>query len=76
MPHDELDDTTDRLARRIAAGPRMATAETKRLLRIAAGRDLDAQVHDEFCTVADLSRTEDWREGVAAFRERRDPQFG
>lgn len=72
----ELDAAALELAARIADGPAAADATTKRLLRAAARADLDAQLADELRSVAELTRTRDWAEGIAAFLERREPSFG
>lgn len=63
------------LAERLAAGPPLAQAMTKRGLRRALGADLEGMLEWESLAQAILSRTEDAREGVAAFLERRAPVF-
>ncbi|MCW3039471.1 MAG: enoyl-CoA hydratase [Solirubrobacterales bacterium] len=59
----------------LAAGPAEAIAETKRLMRTAAGGLLRAQLEDEIRTLADGTRGAEFREGLAAFLERRRPAF-
>jgi 2-(1,2-epoxy-1,2-dihydrophenyl)acetyl-CoA isomerase len=75
VPSERLEDETDLLARRLAAGPTFAYGGVKRLLREAGNRDYATQLaaeHDQFCACAAGA---DFREGVAAFFERRRPTF-
>ena len=64
------------LAERLAAGPVGALGRIKRLLRESAGRDLDAQLDAEAEAIAESAASDEGREGVAAFVERRAPRFG
>jgi enoyl-CoA hydratase/carnithine racemase len=72
---EDLRAATMDLAERIAAGPPLAQAMTKRGLRRALCSDLEGMLEWESLAQAILSRTEDAREGVAAFLERRAPVF-
>jgi 2-(1,2-epoxy-1,2-dihydrophenyl)acetyl-CoA isomerase len=63
------------LARRLAAGPTRAYALTKRAIRDAAVNDLDAQLGREADLQREAGHGEDFREGVRAFREKREPVF-
>jgi len=71
-----LDDEARALATRIAAGPRGANATAKRLLREAAAAPLTEHLADELRSVAALSRSADWAEGIDAFRHGREPVCG
>lgn len=62
-------------AARYAAAPVEAVAQTKRLLRRAADGLLERQLEDEIRTLADGCRGAEFREGLAAFLERRRPDF-
>jgi 2-(1,2-epoxy-1,2-dihydrophenyl)acetyl-CoA isomerase len=64
------------LARRIAAGPALAYASTKRLIHQAPTVPLDIQLEAEREGFMRCAATADFREGVAAFVERRPPRFG
>ncbi len=64
-----------RLAERLAQMPTQALVQTRKLLREAASRDLDAQLDAERDTQSALGRTHDYIEGVMAFREKRQPRF-
>ena len=64
------------LARKLAALPTLAFGKTKRLMRRSFEHGLPDQLmaeRDAFCA---STATEDFREGVAAFFERRTAQFG
>jgi 2-(1,2-epoxy-1,2-dihydrophenyl)acetyl-CoA isomerase len=59
----------------LAAGPTRAFALTKRLLADAAATPLADQLEREADAQADAAATDDFREGVAAFLEKRPPRF-
>ncbi len=64
-----------KLAERLAVLPTTALVATRKLLRAAVSRDLDAQLDNERDTQSALGRTHDYIEGVMAFREKRPAQF-
>ena len=76
VANDELAATVDSLARRIASGPVTAHAVLKRLVDQAPYAQLDAQLDAERDGFIRAAATADFREGVQAFFERRQPQFG
>jgi 2-(1,2-epoxy-1,2-dihydrophenyl)acetyl-CoA isomerase len=63
------------LAAELAALPTRAIGMTKRLLDRAGGSSLDEQLDWEAQLQTVATQTEDFREGVAAFLEKRAPQF-
>lgn len=63
------------LADRIAAGPANAHASLKQLIWRAPTRTIEDQLKAEAAAFIALSATADFREGVAAFFERRPPRF-
>jgi 2-(1,2-epoxy-1,2-dihydrophenyl)acetyl-CoA isomerase len=73
---DALDDEAAALARRLADGPIHAHGATKRLLRASATAGFAEQLAEEARTIAALAAAPDGREGVAAFLEKRAPDFG
>jgi enoyl-CoA hydratase len=75
VPHDQLMETALGLARKIASNPPLAVQRLKAGLRRALDpdwKDLGAWVSSN---LAELFQTEDHREGVKAFLEKRAPQF-
>ena len=63
------------LAARYAAGPTAGIGMTKRLFDHAAQATLDEQLALEAELQSAATKTEDFREGVAAFLEKREPRF-
>lgn len=63
------------LASRLAAGPTRGLAATKRLIRDTWKKPLDTGLDDERDLMRLLGASNDYREGVAAFLEKRRPNF-
>jgi len=63
------------LAQQLASGATRSLGATKRLLLDSANTSLEAQLDAESRSISALSRTPDGREGIAAFSQRRAPQF-
>lgn len=75
VPDEELAAETAALAARLAAAPTRAIGLTKRAMNRAMGSSLD-QALDYEAILQDLAgRSEDHKEGVAAFIEKRPPVF-
>ena len=72
---DALASEVDALARRIASGPATAQASLKRLIDQSLHSSLDAQLDAERAGFVRAAGTADFREGVSAFLERRQPDF-
>ncbi len=75
VPHDDLLPSALALADRIAANPPLAVRKLKQGLRTALDPDWDSLGRWVSASLAELFRTEDHREGVASFLERREPRF-
>jgi enoyl-CoA hydratase/carnithine racemase len=75
VPHDELVSTAMALADRIASNPPLAVQQLKAGLRRALDPDWSELGSWVSSTLADLFRTDDHREGVKAFLEKRAPEF-
>jgi 2-(1,2-epoxy-1,2-dihydrophenyl)acetyl-CoA isomerase len=71
----ELMKTAMDLARRLADGPTLSLARIKEALGRASGNDLGQQLDIERDFQRELGRTEDFKEGVAAFLAKRKPAF-
>lgn len=75
VPEWEVDRSVEDLVGVLAGGPTVALGLTKWLLHEGEGRALDAQLRDEALAMELSSRSEDFREGLKAFREKRSPEF-
>jgi enoyl-CoA hydratase len=75
VPHDELMPTALELAQSIASNPPLAVQRLKRGLREALDPDWQEVGRWVTTTLAELFRTEDHREGVASFLEKREPNY-
>lgn len=75
VPPEQLLDTANEIARRIAANPPHAVRLTKRLLREAMHTRLDTLLEMAAAFQALSHQTDDHREAVAAFLEKRAPVF-
>ena len=71
----ELEATADALAKRFADGPTQGLAATKHALRGSGLKSLDAELDIERDLMSRLGASADYREGVAAFLEKRAPRF-
>jgi 2-(1,2-epoxy-1,2-dihydrophenyl)acetyl-CoA isomerase len=70
-----LTDEAESLARSLACGPTGALGAAKRLLRLSLTRDLETQLAHEAEHMVLAGDSDDGREGVAAFTEKRPPTF-
>lgn len=76
VPAAELADRATEVAELFAAMPTRGVWETKRLLESAETATLGEQLESEAQAQADLVKTPDFTEGIAAFLEKREAQFG
>ncbi|HYG90722.1 MAG TPA: enoyl-CoA hydratase-related protein [Azospirillum sp.] len=75
VPAAALADETKALAERLAAGPTAAYGRIKDLLHHSGTAELASQLGAEEESFAALAGTEDFREGIAAFFEKRKARF-
>ncbi len=75
VPVDALDDAVDELTRKLVASPGLALAKIKAALNASAQSDLAAALDFEAVNQGDCFHSEDFKEGVSAFLEKRKPNF-
>jgi enoyl-CoA hydratase/carnithine racemase len=75
VPADELEAFTTDLAGKLAAGPTMGLAVTKRMLNAEASMELSEAMQAEGWIQAECMRHPDYREAYDAFVEKRKPDF-
>lgn len=63
------------LAQKIAHGPQAAIAATKRLIQQGLNTSLESHLEEEARSFSQLATSEDFKEGVRAFMEKRAPLF-
>jgi 2-(1,2-epoxy-1,2-dihydrophenyl)acetyl-CoA isomerase len=75
VPDDELMVQALAMAERLAQAPTAAIGRTKELLEASAINDYGGQLELERMAQIEAGKTKDFREGVAAFIEKRPPKF-
>jgi len=72
---DQLRDAARTLAERLARGPTFAIGLSKRLLNRSLESSLETAFEEEALAQTLVTQSEDTREGIAAFLQKREPQF-
>ena len=72
---ENLMDEANTLASKFAQAPTLGLAKTKHAIRTSSQRSLDEQLDLERDLQSRLGKSEDYREGVDAFLNKRKPQF-
>ncbi len=72
---EELMPQAIRMAQQLAQRPTRGLGYLKRCMQLSSEQDLDAQLDTERDLQRLAGRTEDYREGVAAFMQKRQPRF-
>ena len=72
---DRLDEEVDALALRFAAGPTRGLGRIRKMIRESWGHSLDEELDLQRDSMRELGYSDDYREGVAAFMEKRAPRF-
>ena len=72
---DALDAEVDAIANKLASLPPLGLAEIKSMIRSSWQYSLDEELERQAGAMRRLGFTEDYREGVAAFLEKRSPHF-
>lgn len=72
---DRLDGEVDTIAQKLAALPPLGLAAIKEMIRSSWQYSLDEELERQAGAMRRLGFTQDYREGVAAFLEKRQPNF-
>ncbi|MFJ2668161.1 enoyl-CoA hydratase [Nocardia fluminea] len=75
VPDGDFDTEIGQLTTRLAEGPTLAYAQTKRALNMSSLVLLERALAHERAGQSDLFGSDDYHEGVRAFREKRRPNF-
>jgi 2-(1,2-epoxy-1,2-dihydrophenyl)acetyl-CoA isomerase len=75
VPNDELESETQKLANRLAAGPTHVYGNTKALFYRSLESEFESQLQAEAEYFSDCASRPDFKEGVTAFIEKREPRF-
>jgi 2-(1,2-epoxy-1,2-dihydrophenyl)acetyl-CoA isomerase len=75
VPPAALDTAVHDFVGAVAAGPTVTVGLTKWLLHAGRDASLEQQLRNEAFALELSSRSDDFREGMAALREKRDPRF-
>ena len=75
VPHDELMTEAKSWAHKIANNAPLAVQATKRMMRLGQDETFEAAVDHILLQLLPLAQTEDFKESLSAFAERREPAF-
>ncbi len=75
VPAADLMDEAMKLAREIADNAPLAVQASKRMMRMGLNEPFPEHVHHVYLQLLPLMRTEDLKEGMMAFLEKRKPEF-
>jgi len=75
VPSTELESTVTAWAEKIAANAPLAIQEMKRLFRHGLTQDFESHSHHVLMSVLNLFKSEDFKEAVRSFAEKRPPEF-
>ncbi|MES1952894.1 enoyl-CoA hydratase [Salinisphaera sp. S4-8] len=73
---EDFDAEVTSFAERLAAGPTAAYGAVKRLVRASLADTLETHLEDEAVSLSQMAASADGMEGVAAFAQKRKPEFG
>ena len=73
--NNEVGDQARELAKRVAAQAPMAVQASKRMMRMGMNENFNDHVHHVFLQLLPLFQSEDFKEGMASFIEKRKAEF-
>ncbi|MGI8663423.1 MAG: enoyl-CoA hydratase/isomerase family protein [Acidimicrobiales bacterium] len=75
VPDGELEASAEEVVAELATGPTVSLGLTKWLLHASSSRSIEGQLRDEAFAIELSSRSDDFREGLSAFSDKRPPTF-
>jgi enoyl-CoA hydratase/carnithine racemase len=75
VPDDSLMNEARAMANEIAANAPLAVQGAKRMMRMGLAEQFDDHVHHVFLQLLPLFQSQDFREGMKSFLEKREPKF-
>ena len=72
---NEIYEDASVLARKISKNAPLAVQASKRMMRMGLNENFDDHVHHVFLQLLPLFQSDDFKEGMASFMEKRDPDF-
>jgi enoyl-CoA hydratase/carnithine racemase len=75
VPDGQLETAANNLAQEIAVNAPLAVQAAKRMMRMGLNEPFPEHVHHVFLQLLPLMQTEDIKEGMLAFLEKREPKF-
>ncbi len=75
VKHDDLMADTKKMATQLANNAPLSVQSTKRMMRLGMDETFETAVDHIFLQLLPLFQSDDFKEGLSAFAERREPQF-
>jgi enoyl-CoA hydratase/carnithine racemase len=72
---DEVSSTARSLAAEVASNAPMAVQAAKRMMRMGLSENFDEHVHHVYLQLLPLFASDDFKEGMASFLEKRKAEF-
>jgi enoyl-CoA hydratase/carnithine racemase len=75
VEHDNLEEEVFTIANKIASNAPYSVQSTKRAMRLGMDQNFESAVNTAYLSLLPMFQSEDFKEGVSAFLERREPDF-